>query len=43
MRLLELADAKASLQLWKLVNDCVWKAISVQAKKHGLQTKNCGY
>lgn len=31
MRLFEIADAKASLELWKLVNDCVWKAISVQA------------
>ena len=33
MRLFEFADAKASLELWKLVNDCVWKAISVQAKE----------
>ncbi len=32
MRLCEFADAKASLELWKLVNDCVWKAISVQAQ-----------
>ena len=31
MRLFEFADAKVSLELWKLVNDCVWKAISVQA------------
>ena len=33
MRLIEFADAKASLELWKLVNDCVWKAISVQAQE----------
>ena len=33
MRLCEFADAKASLELWKLVNDCVWKAISVQAQE----------
>ena len=33
MRLFEIADAKASLELWKLVNDCVWKAISVQAQE----------
>ena len=33
MRLFEFADAKASLELWKLVNDCVWKAISVQAQE----------
>lgn len=32
MRLFEFADAKASLELWKLVNDSVWKAISVQAQ-----------
>ena len=33
MRLFEFADAKASLELWKIVNDCVWKAISVQAQE----------
>ncbi len=33
MRLFEFADANASLELWKLVNDCVWKAISVQAQE----------
>ena len=33
MRLFEFADAKASLELWKLVNDSVWKAISVQAQE----------
>jgi hypothetical protein len=33
MRLCEFADVKASLELWKLVNDCVWKAISVQAQE----------
>ena len=33
MRLFEFADAKTSLELWKLVNDCVWKAISVQAQE----------
>ncbi len=33
MRLFEFADAKASLELWKLVNDCVWTAISVQAQE----------
>ena len=33
MRLFEFADAKASLELWKLANDCVWKAISVQAQE----------
>jgi hypothetical protein len=33
MRLFEFTDAKSSLELWKLVNDCVWKAISVQSKK----------
>jgi hypothetical protein len=33
MRLFEFADAKASLELWKLINDCVWKAISVQAQE----------
>lgn len=33
MRLFEFTDAKASLELWKLVNDCVWKAISVQAQE----------
>jgi hypothetical protein len=31
MRLFEFTDARASLELWKIVNDCVWKAISVQA------------
>ena len=47
MRLFEFADAKASLELWKLVNDCVWKAISVQAQEqerkeqeHVLMQKN---
>ena len=33
MRLFEFADVRASLELWKLVNDCVWKAISVQAQE----------
>ena len=33
MRLFEFADAKASLELWKIVNDCVWKAISVHAQE----------
>lgn len=33
MRIFEFADAKASLELWKIVNDCVWKAISVQAQE----------
>ena len=33
MRLIEFADAKASLELWNIVNDCVWKAISVQAQE----------
>ncbi len=33
MRLFEFADAKASLELWKIVNDCVWKAISLQAQE----------
>ena len=32
MRLFEFADAKASLELWKIVSDSVWKAISVQAQ-----------
>jgi hypothetical protein len=38
MRLFEFTDAKASLELWKLVNDCVWRAINVQAKTN--QRKN---
>ena len=33
MRLFEFADAKASLELWHIVNDCVWKAISVHAQE----------
>ena len=33
MRLFEFADAKASLELWKLVTDSMWKAISVQAQE----------
>ena len=33
MRLFEFTDARASLELWKLVNDCLWKAISVQAQE----------
>ena len=33
MRLFEFADAKASLELWKIVNYFVWKAISVQAQE----------
>jgi hypothetical protein len=33
MRIFEFTDARASLELWKLVNDCVWKAISVQAQE----------
>ncbi len=33
MRLFEFADAKASLELWKIVSDSVWKAISVQAQE----------
>ena len=40
MRLFEFADAKATLELWKFVNDCVWKAISVQGKKQGCTRKN---
>jgi hypothetical protein len=32
MRLFEFTDLKAYLDLWKLVNDCVPKAISVQGK-----------
>ena len=45
MRLFEFTDAKASLELWKVVNDCVWKAISVQAQERreqeqALQQKN---
>lgn len=39
MRLFEFADAKASLELWKLVNDCVWKAISVQAEEQERREK----
>lgn len=33
MRLFEFTDANASLELWNIVNDCVWKAISVQAQE----------
>jgi len=33
MRLVEFADAKASLELWKIVSDSIWKAISVQAQE----------
>jgi hypothetical protein len=33
MRIFELADAKVSSKLWKIVNDCVWMAISGQAQK----------
>ena len=33
MRIFEFTDARASLELWKIVNDCVWKAISVQAQE----------
>jgi hypothetical protein len=33
MGLFELTNAKASLELWKLVNDCVLKCISVQAQE----------
>jgi hypothetical protein len=33
MRLFEFVDAQASLELWKLVNDCVWKVISVHAQE----------
>jgi hypothetical protein len=47
MRIFEFADAKASLELWKLINDSVWKAISVQAQEQvrrkqeqALQQKN---
>ena len=47
MRLFEFADAKASLELWKIVNDCVRKTISVQAQEqerieqeHALMQKN---
>jgi len=39
MRLFEFADAKASLELWALVNDCIWKAISVQGKNKAAQVK----
>ena len=35
MRLFEFTDSKAYLDLWKLVSDCVPKAISVQGKKQG--------
>jgi hypothetical protein len=35
MRLFEFTDSKAYLDLLKLVNDCVPKAISVQGKKQG--------
>jgi hypothetical protein len=47
MGLFEFADAKASLELWRIVNDCVRKAISVQAQEqerieqeHALIQKN---
>jgi hypothetical protein len=33
MRLFEFTDAKASLELWKIVTDSMWKAISVQAQE----------
>ena len=33
MRLFVFSDANASLELWKLVNDSMWKAISVQAQE----------
>lgn len=32
MRITEIADAQAQLELWKLVNDNVWTAIQAQAK-----------
>ena len=35
MRIFEFADVKVSLKLWKLVNDCVGKAISVHAQEQG--------
>ena len=43
MRLFEFTDARASLELWKLVNDCVWKAISVQAQEQEREANNCGH
>ena len=39
MQLFEFADAKASLVLWEIFNDCVWKAISDQAQEQALQKK----
>lgn len=33
MRLFEFSDAKVSLELWKLVSDSMWNAISVQAQE----------
>ena len=32
MRITEIADAQAQLELWKLVNDSVWTAIQTQAQ-----------
>ena len=33
MRITEIADAQAQLELWKLVNDSVWTAIQTQQQK----------
>lgn len=33
MRLFEFSDAQSQIDLWKLVSDSVWKAISVQAQE----------
>jgi len=33
MRITEIADAQAQLELWKLVNDSVWTAIQTQAEQ----------
>ena len=33
MRITEIADAQAQLELWKLVNDSVWTAIQTQAQQ----------
>lgn len=33
MRLFEFSDAQSHIDLWKLVSESVWKAISVQAQE----------
>ena len=33
MRITEIANAQAQLELWKLVNDSVWTAIQTQAQQ----------